>query len=114
MARKQPAKPESKTDTQPAPAKKPNVFKPAERKVHLHAPPAPEMQKPKAKSFSFFPEDLERLNELRQELEKHSQRHVPDSLVIRIALSSLASQFKNQQDEASFEEQIRILLTEHR
>lgn len=114
MASKQPPKTKSTPKQQEAPAKKPNVFKPAERKVHLHATPLPELQMPKPKTFSLFPEDLERLNSLRDELQKHSKRHVPDSQIIRIALSCFADQLKAQKEAGGSAKHIRDLLYDHR
>lgn len=89
--------------------KKANPFTGSRKDAPLHAAQVNE-PKPKAKSFSFYAEDLERLESLRRELSPRSSKRVSDSVVVRVALVYLEEHLKEKDGNASFEKQVRNLL----
>lgn len=98
------AKPEPK-----AAEKRANPFTGTRKDAPLHAAQINE-PKPKAKSFSFYAEDLERLESLRRELSPRSSKRVSDSVVVRVALVYLEEHLKEKDGAANFEKQLRNLL----
>lgn len=98
----------TKSESQPA-EKKLNPFTGTRKDAPLHAAQINE-PKPKAKSFSFYAEDLERLESLRRELSPRSSKRVSDSVVVRVALVYLEEHLKEKDGNASFEKQVRNLL----
>lgn len=93
----------------PAAEKRANPFTGSRKDAPLHAAQINE-PKPKAKSFSFYAEDLERLEALRRDLSPRSSKRVSDSVVVRVALVYLEEHLKEKDGNASFEKQLRQLL----
>lgn len=93
----------------PATQEKTNLFKNIRRSAPLHST-QPVEPKPKAKSFSFYAEDLNRLEELRHTLSPRSSKRVSDSVVVRVALVYLEEQLREKDGNTNFEKQLRNLL----
>lgn len=116
MAKKVPTNKEAPAKPD-AVAKKANPFigKRDTKQAPLHAEPAPELMAPKAKSFSFYPEDFTRLDSLRKKFtDRSGTRHVPDSVIVRVALAYLEDQLNANDGKTTFERQFRDFLLEHR
>lgn len=103
-------KAEVKAEPAPKPAKNPFTAKRDTKQAPLHAAPLPEPPTPKAKSFSFYAEDMERLNQLRDQLVPRSSKRVSDSVVVRVALAYLEEHLKSKDGSAQFERQLREML----
>lgn len=106
------AKPAPAAEQTKEPKANPFAGKRDTKQAPLHAPVVQDLT-PKAKSYSFYPEDIERVNTLRELLVPRSGKRVSDSVVVRVALAYLEDHLKSKDGSAQFEKQLREMLLRH-
>jgi hypothetical protein len=110
-------KPVDKTEKEKVEESKAKAFKQKRdtKTAPLHAS-EPEIAKPKAKSFSFYPTDFKTLEKVQELLADYSNRGMSESVVARTALNYLKYQLDNESKKANrsaqFEDTIKRIIQE--
>lgn len=111
------AKPAAKIEKDEVQESKAKAFKQKRdtKSAPLHAG-EPELEKPKAKSFSFYPTDFKTLEKVQKLLAEYSNRGLTESVVARTALNYLKYQLdtesKKANKSAQFEETLKRIIQE--